>query len=204
MRSAASNFAPLSPKRPAPLTRPQRRGASRGLSTRRPTRERGVVLFTALVLLVILTLVGVTMSRLQTVEERISQNDQDHQLAIEAAEATLRFAEVGLYNGTYSNFSSNTGGLYTWQSGTPDAYQTNDLSSPAANLMAYNGPLLPVTGNPAFVIESLPSTAMVGTSLSTQQYGQPTPPVRIFRITAYSYGADTNARATVQEIDWQQ
>ena len=90
---------------------------------RERAQQRGVVLFTSLILLVILTLVGVMLSRLQTVEERISQNDQDHQLAVQAAEATLRFAEVGLYNGTYVAFPTNDGGLYTWESGMPDAYR---------------------------------------------------------------------------------
>ena len=46
-------------------------------------RQQGMVLFTALILLVILTLVGVMLTRLQTVEERISANDQDRQLAIQ-------------------------------------------------------------------------------------------------------------------------
>jgi Tfp pilus assembly protein PilX len=174
----------------------------------RGAHQRGVVLFTSLVLLVILTLVGVMLSRMQTVEERISQNDQDHQLAVQAAEATLRFAEVGLYNGTYTNFVNNTAGLYTWQSGTADAYVTftpfNPANNPAVQLLAYNGPALPVSGVPAFLIENLPSTAMPGTTLSLQQYNAPTPPVKVFRITAYSYGGDTNATATLQEIDWQQ
>lgn len=168
-------------------------------------RQRGVVLFTSLVLLIILTLVGVMLSRLQTVEERISQNDQDHQLAIQAAEATLRFAEVGLYNGTYAAFSTNDGGMYTWESGTPDAFRSYNLSSPAAQFLAYGGgTVLPVVGVPEFLIEKMPAVALPGTSLSQQQYGSPTPPVMVFRITAYSYGADSNATGEVQEIDWQQ
>jgi len=177
-------------------------GARRG----RALRQRGVVLFTSLVLLVILTLVAVMLARLQTVEERISQNDQDHQVAIQAAEATLRFAEVGLYNGTYAAFSTNSGGMYTWQSGTPDAYRTYNLSSPLAQFLPYGGTPLPVsTGtNPQFLIEKMPAVALPGTSLSQQQYGSPTPPVMVFRITAYSYGADTSATGEVQEIDWQQ
>lgn len=166
-------------------------------------KERGVVLFTSLVLLVILTLVGVMLARLQTIEERISQNDQDHQLAIQAAEATLRFAEVGLYNGTYAAFATNSGGMYTWESGTPDAYRSYNLSSPAAQFLAYGGPALPVVGVPEFLIEKMPAVATVGSSLSQQQYGSPTPPTQVFRITAYSYGADTSATGEVQEIDWQ-
>jgi Tfp pilus assembly protein PilX len=172
----------------------------------RAARQRGVVLFTSLVLLVILTLVAVMLSRLQTVEERISQNDQDHQIAIQAAEATLRFAEVGLYNGTYAAFATNAGGMYTWETGNPAAYQTYNLSSPAGQFLPYGGTPLNVAAgtNPEFLIEKMPAVAMPGTSLSQQQYGSPTPPVMVFRITAYAYGGDTNATGEVQEIDWQQ
>jgi len=175
-----------------------------GMRHTRVARQRGVVLFTSLMLLVILTLVGVMLSRLQTVEERISQNDQDHQLAIQAAEATLRFAEVGLYNGTYVAFSTNDGGMYTWETGTPDAYRTYNLSSPAAQFLAYGGPALPVVGVPEFLIEKMPAVSLPGTALGCSGYGCPTPPVMVFRITAYSYGGDTGATGEVQEIDWQQ
>ena len=179
-------------------------GTSSGPMRARTASQRGVVLFTSLVLLVILTLVAVMLSRLQTVEERISQNDQDHQVAIQAAEATLRFAEVGLYNGTYAAFSTNSGGMYTWQSGTPDAFRTYNLSSPPAQFLTYAGPALPVPSNPEFLIEKMPAVALPGTSLSQQQYGSPTPPVMVFRITAYAYGRDNSATGEVQEIDWQQ
>lgn len=171
----------------------------------RPARQRGVVLFTSLVLLVILTLVGVMLSRLQSVEERISQNDQDHQMAVQAAEATLRFAEIGLENGGpgYTCFACNNNGLYTWESGTPDAYRTYNLSSPAGQFIAYGGAALPVVGVPKFLIEKMPAVAMVGSSVSTCVYGCATPPTEVYRITAYSYGGDTSATAELQEIDWQ-
>jgi hypothetical protein len=94
--------------------------------------------------------------------------------------------------------------MYTWESGTPDAYRTYNLSSAAGNFLPYGGPGLPVTGVPEFVIEKMPAVALPGTSLSQQQYGSPTPPVMVFRITAYSYGGDNSATGEVQEIDWQQ
>jgi Tfp pilus assembly protein PilX len=52
-----------------------------------------------------------------------------------------------------------------------------------------------------FLIEQMPAVAVQGGSLSLQQYGAPTPPVGIYRITAYSYGADQNSSAELQEID---
>jgi type IV pilus assembly protein PilX len=61
--------------------------------TRFPNRrsaQSGVVLFVALILLLILSLIGVTAARLQTVEERMARNENNHQLAEQAAEAALR------------------------------------------------------------------------------------------------------------------
>jgi len=170
--------------------------------------ERGVVLFTSLILLVILTLVGVMLTRMQTVEERISANDQDHELAVEAAEATLRFAEVGLYNGTYTGFPSNNNGMYTWESGVADAYvQYTPFQTPApaaTALMTYGGPALPVIATPQFLIEQMPTAVIPGESLGAAMYDAPVPPVSVYRITAYAYGGDQNTTAELQEIDWQQ
>ncbi len=164
--------------------------------------QGGVVLFTALILLIILTLVGVLLARSESVEESISENDQDHALAIQAAEATLRFAEAGLGT-TYTNFVGDTAGLYTWQSGTTDAFEQYNLSSPSTALLAYGGTPLPVAGTPEFLIESMPSTALPGMTLQYVQYGSASPTVNVYRITAYSYGGDMNTTAELQEIDWQ-
>src|SRR5580704_4775761 len=77
-----------------------------------PSRQTGVVLFVALILLLILSLLGVTAARMQTVEERMARNDDNRQIGAEAAEAALRSAENGLLTGLYVNFAGNTAGLY--------------------------------------------------------------------------------------------
>ena len=60
------------------------------------SRQSGVVLFIALILLVILSMIGVTVARMQTVEERMARNEDNRQMALQAAEAALRNAEDGL------------------------------------------------------------------------------------------------------------
>jgi type IV pilus assembly protein PilX len=163
-------------------------------------RQRGIVLFTSLILLVILTLVGVMLSRMQMVEEQIALNDQDHQMAVQAAEAALRYAETGLGT-TYTNFAVNADGLYTWASGTTDYYVQYNLTTPGA-LLPYGGSeTLPVNGTPMFLIESMPPVAIPGASLGAPGYGSPVPPIGVYRITAYSYGGDQNTSAELQEID---
>src|ERR1700738_3091155 len=86
--------------------------------TRRQTATRrnqhGAILFVSLVLLLILTLIGITAARLQVSQEAMARNDHNHQLAIQAAEAALRSAEASIWNGIYSSadFAANSNGFY--------------------------------------------------------------------------------------------
>jgi len=79
-----------------------------------PSQQRGVVLLVALVLLVILSLLGVTAARMQSTEERMARNEANRQIGAQAAEAALRAGETGLISGVYAaaQFSANTNGLY--------------------------------------------------------------------------------------------
>ncbi len=60
----------------------------------RVQRERGVVLIVGLVVLVILSLLAVGSMRSTTLEERMTHNSQDRQIAFQVAEAALREAEL--------------------------------------------------------------------------------------------------------------
>src|SRR6202011_2572094 len=77
-----------------------------------PSKQTGVVMFVALILLLILSLLGVTAARMQTVEERMARNEDNRQLGAQAAEAALRSAENGLLTGIYTNFAANANGLF--------------------------------------------------------------------------------------------
>jgi type IV pilus assembly protein PilX len=166
-------------------------------------RQSGVVLFVALILLVILSLIGVTAARMQTVEERMARNEDNHQLAAQAAEAALRSAEGGLLSGIYTNFAANTNGLYELTASNGSVVSTMNWGSAAA-VLAYAGPPLASipTGAqaPKFVIESLPPVAMPGESINQVQYATPTTPVAVYRVTAAGTGADNSSTTTIQSI----
>src|SRR4029077_13879571 len=90
----------------------------RQLSTRSVrSRQQGAVLYIALILLTIVTIIGVAAARLQTGEAVMARNDHNHQLAMQAAEAALRSAEINLAAGNWSiaQFAQNTNGLYVLQ-----------------------------------------------------------------------------------------
>jgi type IV pilus assembly protein PilX len=164
-------------------------------------RQRGAVLFVALVFLLVLTLIAVMLARSQTTEVRLAQNDANHDLAIEAAGATLRFAEMNIAEGTYSDFSQNTAGLYTLDPASGSVYSSINWSS-SSEVLSYGGPTLTeVSATPKFIIEQMPAVALPGTSLGACQQGYGANGcVQVFQITAQAAGGDQSATATLRSI----
>ena len=180
-----------------------------------PSQERGVVLFVALILLLILSLLGVTAARMQTTEERMARNEDNRQIGAQAAEAALRAAETGLTTGVYAaaQFSANTNGLYelnptvgsvlwgppalVWSAaGAAITYSPTDPLNPMPALTS-----LPAAAqSPRYIIENLPAVAMPGDSINQVQYAAPTSPVTVYRVTASGVGADSSTTTTLQGI----
>ena len=187
-----------------------------GWSTR--SRQRGAVLYIALILLLILTIIGIAAARLQTGEAVMARNDHNHQLALQAAEAALRDAEINLAIGNWSipQFAANTNGLYVLASEAQGAVaavapagsiadQINwNANYPAPNpaALTYTGPAL--SNAPAsplltqVIIENLPPVARAGDPLCTPS--NQTQSCAVYRVTAHAVGADASASATLQSI----
>ncbi|SRR5579875_517948 len=168
-------------------------------------RERGAVLFVSLILLLVLTLIGVTAARMQTVEERIALNDDSHQLAVQSGEAVLRDSEAQFYNGLYANYAfDGTSGTYTLSqeaaSGTNSSVA--DIAVPTAfdaQAVPYSGPPLtavPVQ-TPLLTLENMPAVAFVPGGISTASYSASMTSVRT---TTLATGADATSYVKVQSI----
>lgn len=92
----------------------------------RGRRERGVVLVIAMILLVVLSLVSVASIRSASSTEVATNNARQQGLAMQAAEAALRYCETGALNfiqATTATFKitpeaqpSTAAATYTWQS----------------------------------------------------------------------------------------
>lgn len=195
-----------------PATRPARRprcvGGRQGLR-----QQRGVVLFMSLILLLVLTVLGISLARQQTVEERLAQNDYNHQLAMQTAQAALNaaFDDVGgpLAQADYLNAA--VPGLATLgQEMTTAPFTTLDRtaswSMPGTNTELYNNngaPLAaaPAAAHPQFVVEDLPPILVPGCGgANSSNYGSSGNTLKIRRITAHAQGGDGTASATVQLI----
>jgi type IV pilus assembly protein PilX len=171
--------------------------------------QAGAVLFVALILLVIVTLIGVTAARLQTGEEAMARNEHNHQLAMQTAEATLRSAESALWNGIYgdADFAGNANGLFelNWEisNGPLGSYADTPNWWNGTVSKSYAGPALsalPASPSaPQVIIESLTPVAIPGSPLCGAGY-PPSPACSIYRITAHAQGGDSTSNSTVQSI----
>ena len=165
-------------------------------------RQTGTALFISLILLLVLTVIGVTAARMQTVEERMAQNDDNQQLAMESAEAGLRQTEQALVGDAAwaTNFSANAGGTYELVSEIAGAGSIVDQPNWIASAMPYNGPAMtnvPVAP-PNLVIEQLPTVSGAGDPMTTSMYQMQ--PKTVARVTVNGTGGDTSASVTLQSI----
>ena len=93
--------------------------------------QRGVVLITALVFLVILTLLSITALSTNTLEERMAANSQDVNRAFQAAESGISdaFTSGNAFTGTTNNFTVSDGdndiGNYSANTNYTSAYRTS-------------------------------------------------------------------------------
>jgi type IV pilus assembly protein PilX len=165
------------------------------------SKQSGVVMFVALILLLILSLLGVTAARMQTVEERMARNDHNRQIGQQSAEAALRAGEAGIFTGIYSAFGTAPG-LYTPDFSTGSPVTNMDWSN-AANYTPYSGPALANLPTPAqtpkIVIETLAPVCLAGCNIAAQSLTRPTI-VQVFRVTAQGVGADNTTTTTLQSI----
>jgi type IV pilus assembly protein PilX len=155
-----------------------------------------MVMFVALVLLLILSMLGVTMARMQNVEERMARNEDNRQLAEQAAEAALRNAESTLGNAPpVGTFASNTAGYYVLPQNAGSLIPTLNWNVPA-NVATYTGPALsnvptPVR-TPKIAMELLGYGAMPGDNLSN--------PPPTYRVTVQGINADGSPSVLLQSI----
>jgi len=165
------------------------------------TLERGMVLVSSLLLLLVLTILGVAMFRSYGLLDRIAGNTRERQRAMHFAESTQTFAEWWL---TAANGANATAGVTCTAFVTAPAsgqvcsnILTNPLALPWAGGVTYNLSLAPdgtqATQNdyysaPQFYISSITSSYNRGTGTSTNTY----------QIDALGYGGTANTASITE------
>ncbi len=165
----------------------------RTATIQRTSRQRGVALFLALVVLLIITILGVSGLQTTTLGERMAANARDRDMAFQAAEAALMDAERYLQNATLNPFN-NAAGLYqlnnngrpNWLADSDDAgagFLTYSVDRPGAGNQA--PPLPGVSQQPRYFIERYPEVPQPDGSLEA---GTAPELLEFYRVTAVGFG----------------
>ena len=167
-------------------------------------KQKGAALILSLLILLVMTLIGVTAMQTTTMEEKMAGNMNDMNVALQTAEAALRAGETDLEDLFSTADFTNTGGSgpfnYKWSVGTaPDPFANatwaNDTSSKSYTAFTGNG------GNGRYFIEKV---GVVDTSSSEEQcldqHGDPCTGgiLESFRVTARGTGLSGTAVVILQ------
>lgn len=165
--------------------------------TSMPGQERGAVLMFSLIMLLLLTIIGVTAMQMTTLQERMAGGYRDRHLAFQGAEAALREGEDLLSRATVPDFSSNgADGFY--QTGT--APDWSEFDSATTRLYADGDAGNEINDSleeaPEYFIERLEYRGGVGNTLRPG----PLDENDLFRVTARSTGATGQATVVLQVV----
>jgi type IV pilus assembly protein PilX len=168
------------------------------------SRNRGIALFISLVLLLVLTIIGVSSVQTTTLETRMARNEHDTLLAFQAAELALRDAERFLETGVKTTAFSDdgAGGLWTvaelgglnrWDD--PKVWETGGSVVASSNFGA-----VVAKQPPRYLIEHVASVIREENAYQINDPYSATAAdrIEIFRITARGEGGTRNAQVLLQ------
>lgn len=168
------------------------------------TKQNGVALFISLVLLLVLTIVGVSSVQTTSLEVRMARNHHDSTLAFQAAESALRDAEILIEGLADTTAFDNAGPLYDvadmnqaprWEQAN---VWTGGNSAEAATDMEVAGVTLAAPSR--YIVEH---AATVIIEENAYQLDDPyavstNNRIEMFRITVRGVGGSNNANVTIQ------
>ena len=166
--------------------------------------QSGVVLLVSLIMLLLLTLIGITGSQVTGQEEKMAGNMRDKNLAFQAAESALSEAEAKVTqlafnctNGRFKPMDKNCDNtLETVPVWEAVDWTTTGTVSTADNAVPYSKGNLDLSSTPAYIIETLP-----GTSCAVATSPCPAGQSRYnYRITARATGGSSTAVVMIQSV----
>ncbi len=178
------------------------RSVSRSLPHSFPQNQAGVALFISLILLLVLTIIGVSSVQTTSLEVRMTRNEHDSMLAFQSAESALRDAEalIETLASTADFTDAGNNGLYIVADMGDEAHYKDADVWEAANSRAADTNVDGVASQPRFIVEHVASVLR-----EENAYQQDDPyavgaadRVEIFRITARGIGGSQNASVVLQ------
>ena len=151
------------------------------------TTQRGSVLITTLILLIMLTVLGLAMISLNSTQTRIATNSSDAQQAYQTAEGALNQAANNLLAGNYTQagFIANTNGLYAFDTSITPRWQSVDWTNNVQ--VGQCAPACGMGNNAAFIIEYMPPVNVPGVGVR-----------QVYRVTARALGVSGKSPVVLQ------
>jgi type IV pilus assembly protein PilX len=172
------------------------------MKMRTNNRQNGATLVIAMLLLLVLTVLGLTTMNMTRLEERMAGNSRDVNLAFQGAEAGLRDAEerVRAWNEFTLPASCSAAPCSVWTMNyLPVDLRDQPLTWWQTNATEYGvagtQEVTEVTRDPLVVVEDL--DFVYDTATTSTGYGHP-PGRSFYRITANSAGASNTAEAVLE------
>ena len=178
-------------------------------------KQQGVALFMALVMLLILTLLGLSSIQSTSMQVRMSRNARDSNLAFQGAESAVREAELILKDvGSLLPFQNNNTNGYYDAAGTdnvniytctgddvpPACFDWDTAANNSRQFATVSTNIDGVAAQPKYIIEFIKTVVSDADLLNLDNIGQDTGSGRtqIFRVTTYGTGGTDSAHVMIQ------
>lgn len=151
-------------------------------------KQKGYLLITTLVLLVMLTVLGLAQVSINSTQTKIAANATDSETSFEKAEGAVNEAvnKMTSYSINSSSFINNTNGLYLFNTNSTPIWQTVNWDSSAA-ISSFSGS---TNVQAKYLIEELPSVVQPGQNMKTL--------TRVYRITGRAVGQNGMSSVLLQ------
>lgn len=159
-------------------------------------RQRGSVLIVALVMLLLMSMLAIASMRGTVMQDRMTGNMHNHDIAFQAAEAALRAGEAYVENSQPLPNITNASGLYDINNSNTPNWLGSTLSD-GNGAFTYAGSLAKVAQQPEYYIERIATVKPTGSSLEA---GTALPETAYYRITALGYGGTTDSVVVLSSI----
>jgi type IV pilus assembly protein PilX len=153
-----------------------------------------MALITGLIFMVVLTLLALAAMRTTTLEERMSGNARDRDMAFQSAEAALRAGEQVVSGATLPAFALGTPLTPRIGAATLTTYWQNTHDWVAQSTAAWQP--AGTSAAPQYVIEDMGASACVGGGLGIG----PIPDCGVYRVTARGVGSSANTVVILQAV----
>ena len=161
------------------------------------SQQRGSVLLVSLIMLLLLTLVAVGGMQGTILQERMTGNLRDRDLAFQAAEAALREAEAFIRNNpTPVTIYDNSSGLYQVNNANRPDWSTRNTTA-GNGARTYAGNFQGVAAQPIYYIEEISTLQPAGTETEA---GTAVPPPPFFRVTALGTGGSATTQVVLTSV----